>query len=122
MELFCTLLKKDLADQPQSLGLAEQIHLGIRTLDRIISNCLQFARDISPKRRPLPDVAPLIDEAVSYVQGKAQSLQVAIERNSSGSGHVCIDPYLLNQVLLNLLMNAVEAAGDAAIQDGRERK
>lgn len=112
MELFCTLLKKDLGGQPQLLQVAEQIHLGIRTLDRIISNCLQFARDVNPRKKRITDVRPLLDEALSYVQGRAEELKVRVSAECVGYEPVSIDPYLLNQVLLNLLLNAIDAAGE----------
>ncbi|MFN8388989.1 MAG: ATP-binding protein [Bdellovibrionota bacterium] len=111
MELFCTLLKKDLTEQPRLLQAAEQIHHGIRTLDRIISNCLQFTRDVVPRRKPVSDVNGYLNEVRAYVQPKADELHVALSVTSSGNGSISIDSYLMQQVLVNLLFNAVEAAG-----------
>ena len=112
MELFCSLLKKDLAGQPQLLQTAEQIHLGIRTLERIISNCLQFARDVVPQKKSITEVRPLLEEAVAYVRGRSEELKVETTIETKGEGVVAADPYLLQQVLLNLLLNAIEASGE----------
>ena len=112
MELFCTLLKKDLKQQPQLLVAAEQIHVGIRTLDRIISNCLQFTRDIIPRKITCGDVTAMLDEVRTYVEPKAKELRVELVINNSGRGQIDLDSFLVNQVLVNLLINAVEAAGE----------
>jgi signal transduction histidine kinase len=120
MELFCTLLKKDLASQPRLLQAAEQIHHGIRTLDRIISNCLQFTRDVQPRKKRIEDPAALLGEILAYVHPKADELNVSLTLDCRGSGNVSADPYLLQQVLVNLLFNAVEAAAEAAA--GTERQ
>lgn len=115
MELFCTLLKKQLSD-PQAqlnstdtLKIAEQIHLGIRTLDRIIANCLQFAREVIPQRKSLTDVRLFMEEILDYARPKAVEVGVALELNLLGSVPVEVDPYLLKQALLNVLINAIEA-------------
>lgn len=109
MELFCSLLKKDLKGQPELLQAAEQIHLGIRLLDRIISNCLQFTRDIQPRKKRFTDVRPLLETALAYAQTKADDCNVQLSIETSGTGEVFVDEFLLQQVLVNLLLNAVEA-------------
>ncbi len=110
MELFCTLLKKDLVTQPNLLQVAEQIHLGIRTLDRIISNCLQFARDVAPRMKLCRDIRPILEESRKYAQTKADDCKVTIVVECRGEGAVELDQFLLQQVLVNILLNAVEAA------------
>ncbi len=112
MELFCTLLKKDLAEQPTTLSLAEQIHQGIRRLDRIITNCLQFTRDMNPRRKEFHSVEELLAEAVTFLRAEGDSLGVAItvEHHADGSA-VWLDPLLISQAVSNVLRNAIEAAG-----------
>ena len=109
MELFCTLLKKDLVTEPEKLSLAEQIHQGIRTLDRIITNCLQFSRDIVPKRKSIDDVGQLLEEALGHARRKAEQAGLSFVIDVIDRPRVSVDPYLFSQALLNLAMNAVEA-------------
>lgn len=111
MELFCTLLKKDLQDREASLALAEQIHLGIRKLDRIISNCLQFTRDVKPHREQITDAGPLLLEAAQYIAPRAKDLGVQVSVSAESNGIAELDRSLLSQVLVNLSLNAVEASG-----------
>jgi signal transduction histidine kinase len=109
MELYCTLLKRDLAQQPGSLELAEQIHSGIKILDRIINNCLQFARDLVPRAKKLHSVEEIFRETAAYVQPRAAEESVALEFEDQGEGEVFVDPYLVQQALLNLALNAIDA-------------
>ncbi len=109
MELFLGALKKDLEAQPNALKLAEQIHLGIKTLDRVVSNCLQFAREITPQRKTVGDITPLFGQVLEYIKPKASAAGVHVEVKIDVTGPVEIDTYFLGQALLNLSLNAVEA-------------
>ncbi|MBP9837276.1 MAG: ATP-binding protein [Proteobacteria bacterium] len=112
MELYCSLLKKDLSTEPNLLNLAEQIHQGIRTLNNIINNSLQFSREINPKVKTISDVNHYFQEILSLVQDKLDTNSVKIELNGCDGFNFQSDPYLLKQALLNIIQNAVEAAAE----------
>lgn len=116
MELYCTLLKKDLQAQPGALALAEQIHQGIRTLDRIITNSLQFSRDITPKLARVENVQELLDETLAFATARAENVDLVCK--TEGEGPVYVDRYLVTQALLNVVLNGVDAAA-ASGQRGR---
>lgn len=118
MELFCSLLKKDLGTQPDLLYLAEQIHKGIRTLDRVIANSLQFVRNSAPQRKRVESARALIDELVEDVMPRAQSLGVSIEIQSLSDGEINVDAFQMRQALLNIVTNAVEAVDERRRRDG----
>jgi two-component system, sensor histidine kinase FlrB len=113
MELFCTLLKRDLGEQLPLLNLAEQIHAGIRTLDRIISNCLQFTRGAAPHLRCFEDVEHFLCETLQDLKAKVEETGVDIAVRCSGSGSVRADRYQLRQALVNLLANSCDAVRTA---------
>lgn len=117
MELYCTLLKKDLQTQPGALALAEQIHQGIRTLDRIITNSLQFSRDITPKIARVEQVQELLDETVAFAHARAE--QVDLVCKVEGTGPVFVDRYLVTQALLNVVLNGIDAAAERTASGGR---
>lgn len=112
MELFCSLLRKDLQGDPQKLHLAEQIQRGIKSLDRIISNCLQFARDVVPRRGEISNVKGFLEEIIQTAQGKygQHCPTISLELLGDGSGNA--DGYQLGQALLNVLLNALDAVMD----------
>jgi signal transduction histidine kinase len=113
MELYCSLLKKDLQDRPDLQTLAEQIHVGIKTLDRIIGNCLQFSRGIEPKKEPVPSLMPVLEAVAEMVRAKADGVKIEI---TSSSLPVVLDTYLFKQALCNLVLNAAEAAKETAAE------
>ena len=118
MERYCTLLKKDLQTQPGALALAEQIHQGIRTLDRIITNSLQFSRDITPKLARVEQVQELLDETLAFANARADNVDLVCK--IEGEGPVFVDRYLVTQALLNVVLNGVDAAAErAAVNGGR---
>lgn len=117
MELYCTLLKKDLAQSPSSFQLAEQIHEGIRILDRIISNCLQFSRDIIPRRTWEETADSLFEGLLSRVAAKAEQQGVSLLFVDNGKYPIYVDVYLAEQALLNVVLNALEAYDGDGSQD-----
>jgi len=119
MELFCSLLVKELGDEERKKNLAEQILKGIRTVERTIQNCLQFAREIIPQRMLIPNVGQYCKEMVEIVSPRAKDLGVNIllvAKDERGY----FDPFLMQQTLINLLTNGVDAVHDRMRRELRE--
>ena len=114
MELFCSLLIEDLNDRQESQQLAQQVQTGIRTLNRVITNCLQFAREIKPKLRAVVDPACYLQTLLTTLSPQANLLQVRLELEEFGSGQPVVDPYLLEQALTNLVINAAQASAKSS--------
>ena len=119
MELFCSLLKKDLGTQPELLYLAEQIHKGIRTLDRVIANSLQFVRNSAPQRKRVESAKALVQELVEDVLPRADSLGITVQIDAPSDGEVNVDSFQMRQALLNIVTNAVEAVDERRKVDGQ---
>ena len=117
MELYCTILKKDLDQLPNAKTLVEQIHAGIRRLDRIISNCLQFSSNLTPKKKQQTSFRVEADEVLGMAEGRAQNKNVSISFTEKGEHPFDIDPYLVGQALLNVLFNAIDAASDGTCRE-----
>lgn len=109
MELFCSLLNREVKDDPKLSSLTEQILKGIRTVDRIIQNCLQFAREIIPQRTKIISVERYLEEVCELVRPKAQDFSIQIAVSSKVNEIVEFDPFLIQQVLVNLVTNSVDA-------------
>jgi PAS domain S-box-containing protein len=89
----------------------------VKRLDAIVTDFLKFAR---PRRAELRDIdlAGVFDETLALVRAKAPEvdLRMRLERPLAAR----CDPDAIKQVLLNVLLNAVEAAPRAAIDcDGQ---
>lgn len=113
MELYCSLLKKGLKEMPEKFEIADQIHQGIKRLDRIISNCLQFSRDLNPRLVLINDWHAYLETIRRETDDRALQLGVSISIDVTNAVSVRLDRNLIHQALLNLLINAIDAAADS---------
>lgn len=113
MELYCSLLKKDLNSQPEALELAEHIHIGIKRLERIIANCLQFAREVIPRSQSVL-IEEFLGAVVCDLLPHTQQSGVRVTISAPKGERIETDTHLLHQAVLNLALNAVEATREKA--------
>lgn len=88
----------------------------IRRVDRSVSGFLEFARpsETSLARVNLTDV---VTGAVKQIETQAREKGVSIDSRLEGGLHVNADEERIHQVLLNLLLNALDASGrDGAVR------
>ena len=78
-----------------------------------------FVRKSEPKRVPC-DLAEVIDDSVGFIDGAAKARGVRIVREIQGMRpELLADPVMLEQVLLNLMRNGIEAMSEAPISQRR---
>lgn len=109
VELFASLLRKDLRDQPQLKTYAEHISMAVQSMDRLLSNLLVYTR---------PDCSQAGWQHTELLIREV--LTLASHAMAPASIEVCcqVDPRIpelwcdggkMKQVLLNLVLNAVQA-------------
>jgi two-component system sensor histidine kinase FlrB len=108
IQLYASMLAKDLAAMPASLELVRKISGGVRRLDALVNQVLQFTREIRIQRYNA-DLAALIDEAMEMARPHLESRQLRWDVNGPRPLWVRVDPDLMVQAILNLLLNAAEA-------------
>lgn len=107
IELFASLLVKDLSGDLKRW--AENIRVGIRSLNTIVSNMLQFANPIPPSFSKV-NLHEVIQEILKFTEVIMQQRQVRVEANLKAEEPVISgDHELLKQVMLNLIFNAMKA-------------
>lgn len=111
IQLYASLLARDLADRPESCALVNKISGGVRRLEALVSQVLNFTREIHVNPVPM-DLAEVVRETLELVRRQQSAKQVTIEVEGPDSLPVKADPALLGQALLNLLLNAIEAVAD----------
>ena len=80
-------------------------------LNRAVSELLDFARPTDLKRQPT-DLAALLTRSIQLVNQDAANQKVQVELNlAEDICPVLVDPDRLNQCLLNLYLNAIQAMG-----------
>jgi two-component system sensor histidine kinase HydH len=81
-------------------------------LNRVVSQLLEFARPVNIKAQPT-DLNALIADSIKLIENQAGAKGIAVKtRNSIQVAEIMVDPDRLNQVLLNIYLNAIEAMAD----------
>jgi signal transduction histidine kinase len=111
IQLFASLLHRDLQHQPDALEVVNKIRKGVVQLESIVSGILDFARPATVAPRAFSVIA-LITETVELIASKAAAAGVEVEVfNHFEDMEFVTDGAMLQRALLNLLLNAIEAAG-----------
>jgi two-component system sensor histidine kinase HydH len=106
---FATYFKERYRDNPDDQKTSEIMIQEVDRLNRVITQLLEFARPpvIQKKRASLQS---LIQHSLKMIDRQASTKQIRVlSRLPSGIKEVNVDPDGINQVLLNLYLNAVEA-------------
>lgn len=108
IELYASLLARDLQDDPDKKRLTTSIIKGVRTINAVISNTLLFAKEIriNPKEHNLCDIT---DEVVLYLQHIIREKKVKIINKLDEEHTVYCDEDMFKQVIMNIIGNAVDA-------------
>lgn len=109
IELFASMLRRDLHEQPASLAYAEQISQAVHGLDRLLSNLLIYTQPERSARGWQP-VETLVLDALTLAAHAITKTPVDIRLD--------LDPRIpaiwcnqgqFKQVVLNLILNAIQA-------------
>ena len=80
----------------------------IERITRIVRDLLDYARRREPRPRPL-EAGRLVDGVLEFVEPELRRTAVEVHRTGPEELWVHADPELMERVLLNLVMNAVQA-------------
>ncbi|MBI5234234.1 MAG: hypothetical protein HY880_07750 [Deltaproteobacteria bacterium] len=110
MELFASILRDDLSEDAQKRRYTDEIILAVRTLNNAVSNMLIFANTSRPMLHNV-QLSDFMHEVRNVANLLIYDKEVALAINPVPSGFfVSADKELLKQAVINLIMNAVDAA------------
>jgi signal transduction histidine kinase len=108
IHLYASMLAKDVAHMPGSLTTVKKISGGVKRLEALVSQVLAFSRDIQVT--PVEaDLAEVVAKAIELATPKLDALHVVWEVEGPAAMPVRVDPLMLEQALLNLILNSAEA-------------
>ena len=122
---FATYFKERYRDSPEDRQTADIMIQEVDRLNRVVSQLLEFARPVSLAPKPT-SLKNLVADSIKLIERQAQANQITIKTgNSAEVDEVIIDPDRVNQVLLNLYLNAIEsmeAGGELGIAVSTEKE
>lgn len=110
IQLYASMLAGDVADRDESLQRVKKISAGVKRLEGLVSQVLQFAREIRPNVT-IVNLSELVAQAMDWTQEAAQSRQVRCDVCGPGELPVRVDGLLMGQTIMNLVLNAIQACG-----------
>jgi len=111
IQLYASLLIRDLQENPAACGLAVRIDEGVRALESVISDVLAFAGGAEPQPAEVA-LAGLVRACCESVEPLRQRLKASVVIDESVEGErLHVDGGQIQRALLNLMLNALEAAG-----------
>jgi len=102
------LLEPKLPDDADARWRLQTIQTQIARISRIIQTLLNMARPRKARRVPVA-LAPLLEASISFVSEKLQRRGIEVVREIAPVPSLMGDPERLQQLLLNLLLNAADA-------------
>jgi signal transduction histidine kinase len=108
IQLYASLLMKDVSDRPASAELVGKISAGVKRLELLVSQVLHFTREINVNIVEM-DLTEVVTQAVELASYKSDEKKIELSVKGPASLNVMADPVMIGQALLNLLLNAVEA-------------
>ncbi len=102
-------IQSEMAKDDPKKEITAEILNHIKRLDRTVKDLLNYARPRRPHFMPLK-INDIIDKAVFFVYPEAKKQNVVLETENIGEiPDVMVDPDQMQQVFLNLMINAVQA-------------
>jgi len=109
---FASLLCRDLEESPSQQQLAAQIVDGSETLERLVSNVLNYSRPVQMQVE-LSNLQELLDSVIALVQADStltQEKEITFNTLTPNQQLTApIDRQLFQSALLNLLVNSIQA-------------
>jgi two-component system sensor histidine kinase HydH len=85
----------------------------VQRLDRLVWEFLRYARPHDPELRAMP-LHEVVAQVVTLLRVEAERAQVVLEIEQQALVEVAIDPLQIEQVLLNVILNAIQATPPGA--------
>lgn len=108
IQLYASMLARDVADRPDAAQTVQKIRAGVQHLESLVSQVLQFTREIRPSVVET-DLVDVIEESAELAAQKLADHKITCNLQLSRPIPARIDPRLVGQAVLNLILNAADA-------------
>ena len=119
IQLYASSLAAEVADRPMAGELVKKISNGVKGLNSLVCDMLAFTGNMNLARREV-NLQEIVEGAVELARPTVLQHGIAVVADASVEGvRVNVDGRLLQRVLLNLVLNAADAVGEAGVRDGQ---
>ena len=109
LELYASILKRELADNPDNERLASRMLSAVHTMHHLLDNFVTFSGFPLPRMQKL-DMVAVVNKSMETLREMAGEHGILLEsRIEARQVHLFGDQDLLGQLLLNLGLNAIES-------------
>lgn len=106
---FATYFKERYPDRPDDQQTANIMIQEVDRLNRVVGQLLEFAKPVSVKPKPI-SLQALLDDSIKLIKDRAAEKNISIQtQNNTLVDEALIDPDRINQILLNLYLNAIDS-------------
>jgi two-component system sensor histidine kinase HydH len=106
---FATYFKERYKNAPEDQQTANIMIQEVDRLNRVVGQLLEFARPVKVEPKPT-DLNILVDESAKLIERQAGEKKITVKtNNSTRAEEIRVDSDHVNQVLLNLYLNAIES-------------
>jgi signal transduction histidine kinase len=112
MELFASILRRELEGDDEKLRLLNHISYGIQSVNNVIGNVLLFTKEIKPVRKEF-DAKRLVEDILEFTGAVFEKSRVTVKAILPDNPlPITADEGLIRQLMLNLARNAIQAMPD----------
>ncbi len=112
IKTFVQLAPERMQDDEFIGHFSQIVHEDVLRIERLIQEILDYARYMEPKFS-VENLNDIVSSCLYFVEVKAESKNINVEKDFAHTlQSVMLDRQQIKQVLLNLLINAMEAMGD----------
>jgi two-component system sensor histidine kinase HydH len=109
---FATYFKERYYDVPENQQISNLMIQEVDRLNRVVGQLHEFARPITVSKKSI-QIKAFLKDSLKLIERQASEANISIRTDfDSEIDEILIDPDRINQVLLNLYLNAIEAMDD----------
>ncbi|MGB9730838.1 MULTISPECIES: sensor histidine kinase [Calditerrivibrio] len=108
IEIFATLLRRDLEGDREKENLLNSIIKGVKTINNTISNILLFTKDIRLNKKYVY-IADIVDDVILFMKHLMNDKKIVFQNRIGDNDQIYCDIELIKQVVMNIIHNAIDA-------------